>query len=234
MHTLYSFYRSEEWELFRKLIIEERTKPDGFIYDEVTGKPILHRYDLILHHKIELTEENVNDVNISLNPDNIMVISHKTHNKIHGRFCGGENAMRRSIRKAYIVYGPPLSGKTQWVRENKGAGDFVVDIDSIWQCISGDARYQKPKSLKQIAFKIRDAEIDAIKYRLGFWRAAYLIGGYPISAQRKRLAEELEAEEIFIDTPKEECLRRLYATDSGRDRDAWTEYIEEWFEDFTE
>ena len=228
MHTLYSFYRSEEWELFRKLIIEERTKPDGFIYDEVTGKPILHRYDLILHHKIELTEENVNDVNISLNPENIMVVSHRTHNEIHGRFCG--NTMRR----AYIVYGPPLAGKTQWVRENKGVGDFVVDIDSIWQCISGDERYQKPNTLKQIAFRIRDAEIDAIKYRLGSWRAAYLIGGYPIGTQRKRLAEELEAQEIFIDVSKEECLRRLYSADTGRDRDAWSDYIEGWFEDHSE
>ncbi len=62
---LQAFYKSDAWEQFRKIVITERIKPDGFIYDEVTGEPILRAYDLILHHKIELTEENVDDVSIA-------------------------------------------------------------------------------------------------------------------------------------------------------------------------
>ena len=75
MFTLENFYQSKEWERFRLTIIGERTKDDGFIYDEVTNKPILRMYDLILHHIEELTPENVNDYNVSLNPKNIMVVS---------------------------------------------------------------------------------------------------------------------------------------------------------------
>ena len=56
MFTLFTFYRSDEWQRFRDTIIAERTQEDGYIYDEVTVKPILKDYDLILHHKIELTE----------------------------------------------------------------------------------------------------------------------------------------------------------------------------------
>ena len=82
---LFSFYRSREWEKFRQMVIAERVHDDGFVYDEVTEQPITKAYDIILHHKIELTEENVNDYDISLNPQNIMIVSHKTHNYIHNK-----------------------------------------------------------------------------------------------------------------------------------------------------
>lgn len=222
MFTLYSFYRSEEWQKFREIIIAERTQTDGFIYDEITGKPILHRYDLILHHKTELTEENVNDYNISLNPDNIQVVSHRTHNEIHDRFG-------YSQRQVYLVYGAPLSGKTTWVSANKMPGDLIVDMDSIWQCISGMPRYIKPNRLKSIAFKMRDALIDSIKYRQGKWSNAYLIGGYAMQAERERISKELQAREIFIDATEEECLQRLADAKDGRQTDEWERYIREWF-----
>ncbi len=225
MFNLFSFYRSREWEAFRELVISERTKPDGLIYDEVTGRPILKRYDLILHHKIELTEENVNDYNISLNPDNIMVLSHKSHNTIHNRFCGTK------VRRVFLVWGAPLSGKTSYVRDAHLPGDLIVDIDSIWESVSGEARYIKPKELKPIVFRIRDAEIDAIKYRLGQWQSAYLIGGYPIASQRKHLCDELHAREIFVDSTNDECLQRLEEAGDGRNVDEWRRYIDDWFED---
>ena len=34
MVTLSNFYRSDAWRKFREVIINERTRPDGFIYDE--------------------------------------------------------------------------------------------------------------------------------------------------------------------------------------------------------
>ena len=87
MVTLSNFYRSDAWRKFREVIINERTRPDGFIYDEETGKPIVHPYDIILHHKEFLTDENVNDAAVTLNPDLIEVVSHRTHNRIHMLMC---------------------------------------------------------------------------------------------------------------------------------------------------
>ena len=98
MWTLSDFYRSKEWLAFRKVVIDDRMHEDGLVYDEITGHPIVRAYDIILHHKIELTEENVNDVNISLNPDNIQIVSHKTHNSLHDRFG-------RHNREVFVVYG---------------------------------------------------------------------------------------------------------------------------------
>lgn len=219
----FEFYRSDEWARFRQMIIAERTRDDGFIYDEVTGKPILKAYDLIIHHTpIELTDENVRDFNISLNPANVQVVSFKTHNILHNRLGINKHGV-------YLVYGSPLSGKTTWVRENMIEGDLIIDLDNIWEAISGQPRYIKPKRLNAVAFKVRDTLIEAVRYRQGKWQSAFLIGGYALSSERSRLCNELSATEIFIDTPKEECLRRLQEDDQ-RDTEAWTRYIEDWFE----
>lgn len=223
-NNLFEFYRSDEWKNFREVVIGERTKDDGFIYDEMTGKPITKAYDLILHHNIELTEENVKDYNISLNPDNIMIVSHKSHNIIH-------NKLGYSKRQVYLVYGSPLSGKTTWVKDNMNEGDLVVDMDSIWQCVSGCDRNIKPNRLKSIVFKVRDTLIESIKYRYGKWTNAYIIGGYPFISERERLCKELGAREVFIDVRKEECLERLN-TCEDRDKDEWSKYIEDWFEKY--
>ncbi|MBU2703886.1 hypothetical protein Ga0466249_005036 [Sporomusaceae bacterium BoRhaA] len=37
----------------------------------------------ILHHKITLTEENINDPNITLNWDHLEYLCHSCHNQIH-------------------------------------------------------------------------------------------------------------------------------------------------------
>lgn len=222
MFTLFSFYRSKEWAEFRRVVIAERTREDGFVYDEVTGKPILKPYDLILHHKIELTEENVNDYNISLNPENIQIISFKTHNQIHDRLG------LQKQREVFLVYGSPLSGKSSWVQKNMSEGDLIVDIDRIWECISGCDEYVKPNRLKACVFDVRNTLYDIVKYRRGKWLNAFIVGGFPEFSERERLCREFDAKEIFIDIPKEECLRRLKDNPEGRGEE-WKEYIEKWF-----
>lgn len=220
---LNDFYSSREWAEFRRMLINERTKDDGFIYDEVTGKPIMKSYDIILHHVIHLTEENVFDYNISLNPENIQIVSHKTHNYIH-------NKLGYSRREVFLVYGAPLSGKTSWVNESKNEGDLIIDIDDIWQAVSGCDRYIKPNRLRAVVFRVRDTLMDAVRYRLGKWQNAYIVGGYPLSSERERLIKELGAREIFIRATKEECLARL-ETDEARSKiEGYAEFITTWFD----
>ena len=222
---LEDFYRSDEWRRFREIVILDRLDENGNTIDERTGKPILRPYDIILHHKIELTEENVHDANISLNPDNIMIVSHKSHNYIHNKFG-------HAVRKVFLVYGAPLSGKTSYVRDVMEEGDLIIDIDSIWECVSGLPRYTKPPKLTQNVFAIRDLMLDMVKYKVGKWSNCYCIGGYPLVSERERMMRMYGAREIYIDTPKEECLRRL-EMDEQRDKEAWTKYIEEWFDRYT-
>lgn len=216
-NSLSEFYTSRQWERFLQILKDERTNEEGFIICEHCGKPIVKKYDCIGHHKQELTEANVNSFDISLNPDNVALVHHRCHNIIHERFGS-------YTRKVYLVHGAPCSGKTSFVRDIANKDDLILDIDAIWQMISVNDRYIKPNRLKQNVFQIRDCILDQIKTRNGSWRAAYVIGGYPLLLERQRLATMLGAELIHIDTPKEECLART----EERPGD-WKQYIEDYF-----
>ena len=221
-YSLDTFYSSKEWEKLRKLIAQERVDADGNIICAHCGKPIVKAYDMIGHHKIALTEENVNDATISLNPENIDLVHHRCHNLIPDKF----GFKRKEI---YLVYGSPLSGKSTWVNENKAPGDFIVDMDSIWQCISGCDRYVKPPRLNAVAFATRDFLMEQVRYRNGKWNNAYIIGGFPLTSERERLVKIHGAREIYIDTTKEECLARLEKLEDGRDKAEWSKYISDWW-----
>lgn len=228
MYTLDNFYKSNEWHRLLQVIKTDRTNEEGQIICAHCGKPIVKAYDCIGHHMIYLTEENVNNVEISLNPDLIRLVHHRCHNKIHNKLGG----MSYSNRHVYIVYGSPLSGKTTYVNDIRCDGDLVVDIDSIWQCVSGCNRYVKPNRLRSIVFGVRDKLIEDIKYRRGKWQNAYVIGSYPLISERERLCRELDAELIYIDTSKEECMDRLLQCNDGREIDEWTKYIDDWWKTF--
>lgn len=220
MFTLDSFYKSKEWEQLRAMLMLERVNEQGQIVCEHCGGVITRKYDCIGHHKIELTDDNVNDYEISLNPDNIMLIHFKCHNMIHQRFEGFK-------QKVYLVYGSPCSGKTTWVHSVANDDDLILDIDSLWECICVSDKYHKPARLKNNVFGLRDCLLDQIRTRTGLWRNAYVIGSYPLSSDRDRLCNLLGAEQIFINEDKEICLSRAV-------NDEWKEFVENWFEDFTE
>ena len=223
--SLSQFYTSDEWRGFRASLLSERVNPnDGILYDEHNGKPLLNSYDIVAHHKIPLTMQNVNDYSISLNPENIMLVSHRSHNEIHARYGFA------MLKKVYYVYGAPCSGKTTFVRESKGNSDLVLDIDLIWQAVTGGALYEKPDALKAAVFALRDTLLDIVKTRMGKWERAWVIEGGANKADRERRINALGAEDIFIQCDKETCLQRL-ASDNTRElvREQWREYIDDWF-----
>ena len=229
-YTLDNFYQSKEWRACVGDIRAKRLTEEGLTICEYCGKAIVREYDCIGHHKEELTESNVNDVSVSLNSDNIMLVHHKCHNIIHDK-------LGYSRRGIYIVYGAPLAGKHTYVESVKAEGDLVIDLDNIWKCVSGSKGGELVKSgrLKVVVFGVRDYLLDCVKYRRGRWNNAYIIGGYPLISERERLSKELGAELIFIDTSKEECLQRLFTLSEGDTRacEDWHNYILDWFKKYT-
>ena len=222
--SLSQFYSSDKWRRLRETLIAERTSAaDGILYCQHSGKPLLHSYDIVAHHIKPLTMQNVNDYSISLNPDNILLVSQQAHNEIHARFgyC--------TQRKVYIVHGAPCSGKTSFVNSIKGNSDLVVDIDNLWEAVTGK-RYYKPNALKANVFAMRDALLDTVKTRAGNWERCYVLSASPHKREIDRMRENLGAELIEIDTGKEICLQRLYESPNGRDVSAWAGFIENYFE----
>lgn len=226
MVTLDTFYQSKQWVRLVAMLRIQRTNEHGDIICGHCGEPIVKAYDCIGHHIIELDDANVNDAMIALNPDNIMLVHHKCHNRIHHKLEYG-------YKEIYLVYGSPFSGKTTWVDSVRSEGDLIIDMDSIWKCVSGCDTYVKPYQLNAVVFGVRDYLLDCIKYRRGRWRRAYIIGGYPLISERERLCKELGAREVFIDTDRQTCLHRLDNAQDGRDIPQWTKYINDWWNKYS-
>ena len=240
--TLTQFYNSQDWANCKAQVTQERLK-NGVLFCEHCNKVILKSFNpnannnkgaVVYHHKIYLTTENVNDASISINPANIAILHWACHNEIHQRFNGTAVAVER---KVYIITGAPCSGKTTFVKEHKQEGDIVLDIDDIWQMLSGMPRYIKPNSIKPMVFAARDAIKEKLTMRAGSWRNAFIIESLPLATDRKREAERYKAhntEIITMEASREECLSRLYAMPNGRDLKAYEEYINNYFDEYTQ
>ena len=222
---LQAFYKSGKWESLINQLRLERMGEDGALLCEHCGRPIVHKYDCIGHHITELTDSNVDDYNISLNPANISLVHFRCHNEIHKRFGYTE---AREPQHVYIVYGAPCSGKADWVKDVAEPGDIVLNIDRLWAAIRADkcGEYEKPNELKQNVFALRDNLIDMIRVRRGRWDNAYIIGGYPLEGERERLAEIVGADKlIFIDTPKDVCMLRAKTISPDMEK-----FVADWFD----
>lgn len=223
--SLAQFYNSQEWRQLRQLLIAERTnEDDGILYCQHSGKPLLNSYDIVAHHIKPLTLQNVNDYSISLNPANILLVSQQAHNEIHARF--GYCAQR----KVYIVHGAPCSGKSSFVDSIKGNSDLVIDIDNLWEAVTGK-RYYKPPALKANVFAMHNALLETVKTRAGNWERCFIIEGLPFKAERERKSVIYGAELIHIDTDEQTCLQRLQADEKRAEyAGEWRNYIAAYFQ----
>ena len=222
--TPHELYISSEFRGVRQRLMLERVNAEGLLICEHCGKPILKDYECIAHHVNEVTLNNLNDIAITLNPDNIKLVHHHCHNVIHDRFG-------YSIKRVYLVWGAPCSGKTSFVMQNKGRNDLIIDMDAIWQAITGGSKYDKPDALRTQAFAVRDCLLDSVKTRAGKWATAYYVTTEPRKAARDRLCAKLGAEPLYIPCTRAEALERL-ASDPERAgfEQQWTEYINKFFE----
>lgn len=242
--NLPQFYNSAEWGACKLQTLHDRMK-DGEIRCEHCGQIIVKSFNpnernnkgaMVFHHKIPLTLLNVNDASVSINPDNIAILHWHCHNEVHQRFgySGNNNIIEK---KVFLITGASCSGKTSFVRERLEANDLILDIDDIWQMVSGQPRYVKPSSLKPVVFKIRDEMKDLISKGAGTWRNAYVIESLPSPMDRKREADRYKAfnvEVITMEATEAECLDRLHSEPNGRDVRAYEGFIREYYSRYKE
>lgn len=78
------FYNSGRWKKCRAAYIKYRESIDGGICESCH-----ERTGYIVHHKIELNQENINDPDISLDFHNLKYDCHICHNKEAGKDTPG-------------------------------------------------------------------------------------------------------------------------------------------------
>lgn len=214
--NLFSFYRSKEWEDLRNILRLERVDGNGDVICEHCHKPIVKAYDCIGHHKTPLTEANVNNIDISLNPDNIALVHHSCHNAIHNRFGSWQ-------RHIYIVYGSPCAGKSTWVDSVASKNDLIIDIDRIYTAMNNG----RSNRLLGNVMAVYRSMIDMVRTRNGQWTNAFIVRGFPLRGERERLARELDGELVYIDSDKDTCLERSKA--KGQD---YHKYVTDWWDKY--
>ncbi len=224
------FYKSKEWELVRKQVIFERLKEDEIICERC-GKVISLKAEVIGHHKIHLTEANVNDYMISLNAENIELICLDCHNKEHKRF-GYE-----AERNVFIVWGSPGAGKTTYALKKMTHEDLIIDIDLIYKALNPIAK-TKPKHITSVVLAVWYELISrngAIAIRKGSWQNCYIVGCFPNKNDREELAKNLNANLVHINTSKEECKARILADPKRQTNlDQQIMWLKEYWEDLIE
>nr|DAN48713.1 MAG TPA: HNH endonuclease [Bacteriophage sp.] len=218
---LQRFYARKAWRDLRNRLIVERhavCARCGRSFAPATER-------VIAHHIVELTDETLNDPMIALNQDNVELLCWACHNHTHGYSFGN--------RQVFIVWGPPLAGKSTYVAEQAAPGDLIVDMDSLWTAISTLPKYGRHEAIRQNVFGLRDALLNQIHVRLGAWNTAWVIGGYPRKGEREALAARLGANLIEIESSREECIQRADERFAGDLVAAaeWKTFIDRWFDD---
>jgi hypothetical protein len=105
-----AFYKSTRWRKCRAAFIADRMRIDGGLCQMCRDEP-----GYIVHHKVWLTPQNIDDPDVALNPANFLYVCHDCHNKIEndgGNLYyfdeqGHATAGRKQQRQRQRRYSPP-------------------------------------------------------------------------------------------------------------------------------
>ena len=127
--------------------------------------------------------------------------------------------------KAFLIYGPPCSGQSTFVKKHAKRDDLIIDIDRLHMAISPLPSHERNDDLTAVVFAMQDAISTHITR--GRWHGGdvYVVSSCPKRSQRKRWRRELGAEPRLIKADRSTCLAR-----AKRERPTvWQEYIDRWF-----
>jgi hypothetical protein len=140
---------------------------------------------------------------------------------------------RRPLCPVTLVCGPPGSGKTTFVLERKQWGDLIVDLDALYQALSGLPAYEKPDVLLPFVFAARDAVVARLGSAHGV-RHAWVITSGADGADRRDLAASLNADVVLLEVAPSECLRRIAQDDRRATKwELWEPIVMHWWDRFT-
>ena len=244
-----AFYKSQAWQNAREAYVDERKAFDGGLCELCQDEPGTE-----VHHKIFLRPENIDDENITLNPENFMLLCYDCHKREHeaarriaqlqakqrdgkkgvlinGSYYYDDNGEIQPFR-AYLVWGAPGSGKTTYVRKHMQPGDVVIDLDLIGRALSMADKTDVPRNVERIAYDIRDYLYNRIAQRELDAKRVWVVASLPKYEQRQQIANQLNAELIYIESTFHECYTHILHDDERKDKAMQLAIIEKWFRDY--
>ena len=91
-----SFYNSKKWLKAREEYIAERILVDGGLCEDCH-----QQLGYIVHHKAELTPDNINNLDITLNKNNFSYVCKACHDKKEGHFNDCARSHRQNDQANY-------------------------------------------------------------------------------------------------------------------------------------
>lgn len=145
-----------------------------------------------------------------------------------------EKGQFKTKPEVFLVCGPPGSGKTNYVKEHMTPGDLVIDLDWIWQALTGLEYYKKPPQILPFVLATRKALLDELEKPSSIYRAWIIIGGAKKN-EREDLIKRFNAKLIMLKTTPDECIERINKDDRRYNKgELWRPLIEKWFKEYEE
>lgn len=137
--------------------------------------------------------------------------------------------VRPSSVPVMIVCGPPVSGKTTYVRDQAMEGDLIIDLDDYKEQFG--ERYSFDPAIVTRAFARRNADIISLSRRKE--GRAWLIVSAPTSRERLAWKETLgeRASVRVVSATREECKRRVDLDERRRPKEKFYKAIDWYFEE---
>lgn len=129
-----------------------------------------------------------------------------------------------------IITGPPGSGKTTYVNEQRQWGDLIVDVDTLYSALSGLEWYEKPDALLPFVLEARDAVLDRLHSQSEL-RHAWIITSEANKDELERMKARYSATVLVLEVSAAECLKRI-ASDPRRSNkvEQWRPIVERWWD----
>lgn len=133
----------------------------------------------------------------------------------------------------YVIAGPPGSGKSSFVAQRMREGDLIVDVDTLFQALSGLPAYEKPASLLGLVLATRDFIVSQVQAEGNEFANAWVIMGGAKVSDRYGVAERMGARVYVVEMSLNECLARIMQDGRRRERAAlWQPIVARWWHEY--
>ena len=143
--------------------------------------------------------------------------------------CSPDRGPGGVTKRIVMVCGPPGAGKSSYVQQRAKWGDLILDMDALYQALSGLAWYTKPEGLLPYVLAAEAGVIDVLTDYDNDVRAWIITGGAD-RRKRQALVNRLGATLVMLATPPGECIRRIQNDERRKDKaHLWESIVAAWW-----